>query len=113
MTDMSEEYMVGHISQVPLGEGRNYDVDGLLITVFRTRTGEIFATQPRCPHRQGPLSDGLLGGTLLVCPLHDTTFDLRTGQSVAGNYQLRTYPVRVADDGRIMLVRVPTPAGVS
>jgi nitrite reductase (NADH) small subunit len=100
---MSEARAIGHISQVPLGEGRNFAVDGTVITVFQTRTQEVFATQPRCPHKGGPLSDGLLGGTLLVCPLHDKTFDLRTGEDVAGDCRLRTYPVRVEADGRIML----------
>lgn len=52
----------------------------------------------------------MLGGTLLVCPLHDTTFDLRTGESVAGNCRLRTYPIRVAEDGRIILERIAVSA---
>ncbi len=98
---------IGHVSQVPPGEGRNFDVDGVVITVFHTRAGEVFATQPRCPHRNGPLADGLLGGTLLVCPLHEKTFDLRTGASVTGDCaSLRTYPVRATADGRIMLESV-------
>lgn len=106
------ERAIGNLSQIPPGEGRNFDVDGTVVTVFRTRAGEVFATQPRCPHRQGPLSDGLMGGTLLVCPLHDTTFDLRTGCSVAGDYRLRTYPVRATEDGRIMLAFVRAPESV-
>ena len=97
---------IGQVSQIPLGEGRNFDVDGVVITVFRTRTNEVFATQPRCPHKNGPLADGLLGGTLLVCPLHERTFDLRTGEAVAGDCSLRTYPVRAMADGRIMLESV-------
>jgi nitrite reductase (NADH) small subunit len=100
---MSGERAIGHISRVPLGEGRNFDVDGTVLTVYRTRTAEVFATEPRCPHRQGPLADGLLGGTLLVCPLHDRTFDLRTGVSLSGDCQLRTYPVRTTEDGWIIL----------
>ena len=101
--DMSREHAIGHLSQIPLGEGRTFDVDGTIVAVFRTRPGELFATQALCPHKHGPLADGLLGGTTLVCPLHDTMFDLRTGESVAGGYTLRTYPVRAAADGRIML----------
>ena len=58
----------------------------------------------------GPLSDGLLGGTTLVCPLHDNAFDLRTGAPLTGNCPLRTYPVRATEDGRIMLERVAEPA---
>jgi nitrite reductase (NADH) small subunit len=108
--DMRQESAIGHVSQVPLGEGRNFAVNGLIITVFRTRAGEVFATEPRCPHKGGPLADGLLGGTTLVCPLHDTAFDLRTGEALAGGCRLRTYPVRQAEDGRIMLERVEASA---
>jgi nitrite reductase (NADH) small subunit len=110
---MNGEHAIGHLTQIPLGEGRNFDIDGTIVTVFRTRSNELFATQPRCPHRQGPLADGLLGGTMLVCPLHDTTFDLRTGESVAGGYCLRTYPVRATADGRIMLALVNAPEQVA
>jgi nitrite reductase (NADH) small subunit len=100
---MEHERAIGFLSQVPAGEGRNFDLGGAVVTVFHTRTGEVFATQSQCPHRQGPLADGLLGGAMLVCPLHDRTFDLRTGESVAGDCRLRTYKVRAAADGRIML----------
>jgi nitrite reductase (NADH) small subunit len=107
---MKSEHAIGHISQVPPGEGRNFDVGDMIVTVFRTRTAELFATQPRCPHKEGPLADGLLGGTMLVCPLHDTTFDLRTGESTTSSCRLRTYPVRADEDGRIMLERIAVPA---
>ena len=50
------------------------------------------------------------GGTMLVCPRHDRTFDLRTGESLTSDCQLRTYPVRVAEDGRIMLERIAVSA---
>ena len=109
---MRDERVIGHISRVPLGEGRNFAVDGTVLTIFRTRSGELFATDARCPHRQGPLSDGLLGGTLLVCPLHDMTFDLRTGKSLTGDCRMRTYPVRATEDGRIMLTLATAPAEV-
>lgn len=49
---------------------------------------------------------------MLVCPLHDTTFDLGTGESVAGGYTLRTFPVRAAEDVRIMLELVREAATV-
>ena len=103
---MRQERAIGHVSQVPLGEGRNFKVDGEIVTVFRTRAQEVFATQPRCPHKGGPLSDGLLGGATLVCPLHDIAFDLRTGESLTGHCRLRTYPVRTTEDGRLILESV-------
>jgi nitrite reductase (NADH) small subunit len=47
--------------------------------VFRQRDGSLFATQNRCPHRQGPLSEGLVGNGKVICPLHAHHFNLQTG----------------------------------
>jgi nitrite reductase/ring-hydroxylating ferredoxin subunit len=52
---MEQERTIGHVEQVPPGEGRNFDIDGAVITVFRTRTEGLFATEPRCPHNYGIL----------------------------------------------------------
>jgi len=97
------EKAVGRISQIPKGEGRNFVVDGVTIAVFHTHAGEVYATQPNCPHKQGPLADGLLGGSTVVCPLHDRTYDLRTGQEIGSDCVLKTYPVRATADGAILL----------
>ncbi|MCW3055614.1 MAG: Nitrite reductase small subunit, probable [Chthonomonadales bacterium] len=100
---IANEIALGPISQIPPGEGRNFEVQGQRIAVFHTRIGEAFATQAECPHRVGPLADGLLGGTTLVCPLHAWKFDLRTGESLYGNCGLVTYPVRLSETGEIFL----------
>jgi nitrite reductase (NADH) small subunit len=71
--------------------------------VFRTRVGEVYASQAECPHRGGPLSEGLLGGTTLICPLHSWKFDLATGEALMGACGLKTYPVRVDELGQIVL----------
>ena len=111
MTGLAEEVRVARLAEIPLGEGRAYEVDGARVAVFRTRTGQVFATQAECPHKRGPMADGLVGGTTVVCPLHERAYDLRTGEGVAGECtRLRTYPVRVAADGAILLV--PEPAGL-
>ena len=100
---VTEEYPVARLSEIPLGEGRSYEVDGTRVAVFRTRTGQVFATQAECPHKRGPLADGLVGGTTVVCPLHDRIFDLATGAALVGECDIRVYPVRVAQDGAILL----------
>ena len=56
-------------------------VDGRDIAVFRCRSGEVYATEAECPHRGGPLADGLVGGHSVICPLHGFVFDLRTGEA--------------------------------
>ena len=103
MTDPAEEYRVAGVSEIPPGEGRAFEVEGTRVAVFRTRTGQVFATQAECPHKRGPLADGLVGGTTVVCPLHDRIYDLATGAALVGECDIRVYPVRVAQDGAILL----------
>jgi nitrite reductase (NADH) small subunit len=93
----------GHISAIPVGEGRMLRVDGHLVAVFHLRDGGVRATQPWCPHRAGPLADGLLGDHELVCPLHARTFSLRTGEAGPGETGVVTYPAQVSGDGTIVL----------
>lgn len=97
------EVSLGSIRQIPPGEGRNFEVQGKRIAVFHTRSGEVFATQAECPHRVGPLSDGLVGNATLICPLHAWKFDLRTGEALYGNCGLTTYPVRRTAEGELVL----------
>ena len=99
-----QRYNLGPVKQVPLGEGRCFQIDDIFIAVFRTRAGKFFATQALCPHREGPLADGLLGGTTLECPLHAYKFDLATGQPLGNECAaLETYPVVVSDTSDILL----------
>ena len=69
---------VGSIADVPLFEGRVAVVDGARVAVFRTADG-LFALDAACPHAGGPLSDGIVAGGCVTCPLHGWRFDLRTG----------------------------------
>ena len=70
---------LGSVDAIPLGQGRCYVVGNQEIAVFRQRDGSLFAIQNRCPHRQGPLAEGLVGAGRVLCPLHGHQFDLRTG----------------------------------
>jgi nitrite reductase (NADH) small subunit len=94
---------LGPVAAIPEGEGRTFDVDGKKIAVFRTREGRLFATQGQCPHRGGPLADGLVGGTMLVCPLHDWSFDLLSGMPINGTCGVQTYPVAATPEGLLAL----------
>lgn len=53
------------------------------IAVFRTATDEVFALRDRCPHKGGPLSQGIVFGKRVACPLHDWVIELDTGSAVA------------------------------
>jgi nitrite reductase/ring-hydroxylating ferredoxin subunit len=51
---MARQVVIGRVNQIPKGEGRTFEVNGLHIAVYHTASGEVFATQPNCPHRGGP-----------------------------------------------------------
>lgn len=95
-------HCVGSVETIPLGEGRRFVLQGEAVAVFRGRDGALFATQALCPHRQGPLADGMVGGGRVVCPLHAYDFDLATGVSRSGACgNLRTHAVSVDEDGAV------------
>lgn len=97
------EVTLAQVSDIPPGEGRTFAVGAERIAVFHTRAGELYATQAECPHAQGPLADGLLGGSTLVCPLHARKFDLKTGRSQEGECDLKTYQIRRSEAGAVIL----------
>jgi nitrite reductase (NADH) small subunit len=95
---------LGSIERIPPGEGREYEVLGQLIAVFRARDGRVYAVQAHCPHREGPLSDGILGAGKVICPLHSYKFDLATGQPIGNDCAaLKTYHVSLNEDEEIMV----------
>ncbi len=95
---------LGPVDRIPLGEGREFEVEGELIAVFRTRDGGVFGAQARCPHRDGHLADGIIGGGFLVCPLHAFRFDLATGKPVGNDCPaLKTYRVTINEEREIVL----------
>lgn len=98
------EIAVGSIDEIPLGEGRTFAVDGEQIAIFRMRDGSLRALGAVCPHRGGPLADGLADERVVVCPLHGHTFDICSGADVGGSgMSVRSYPVS-AVDGAIRLI---------
>jgi nitrite reductase (NADH) small subunit len=94
---------LGLLQSIPEGEGRSFVVGTRRLAVFRSRSGRVFATQAECPHRGGPLADGLVGGKTLICPLHSLKFDLETGSSADGTCSLATYPVALGAGGQIVV----------
>ena len=83
-TLQEKELPLGDVGQIPVGEGRVFLVAGKGIAVFRSRSGELFGVDDACPHRNGPLGDGLLAGGTVVCPLHGKSFNVRTGACLQG-----------------------------
>jgi nitrite reductase (NADH) small subunit len=94
---------IARVEAIPEGEGRTFLAWGERVAVFRLRGGTVCAVQASCPHRGGPLADGLTGGSTVICPLHAWKFDLLTGESPNGECRLRTFDARVDDGGFIVL----------
>ncbi len=94
---------VGPLDQIPFGEGRTFDVAGEQVAVFRLRSGRLHAVGAVCTHRGGPIADGQIDGTVVMCPLHLNAFELATGCSLTGQPDLGSWPVAVNDDGDIVL----------
>lgn len=98
------QHSLGPIDQIPLGEARVFRVEGHDIAVFRLRSGELFAATAACPHRGGPLADGLIGGRSVICPLHGFLFDLRSGEPIGRDCaHLETYRVTSSASGELTL----------
>lgn len=72
------------------------------IALFRTGAAEVFAASNTCPHKGGPLVEGIVHGQKVTCPLHNWVFDLNTGQAVSEDARIATYPVRI-EAGRVLL----------
>jgi|MGYP001362360647 nitrite reductase [NAD(P)H], small subunit len=100
MTDWID---IGALQAVPRRGARCVNTPNGRIAVFRTAEDQVFALENRCPHRGGPLAEGIVHGASVTCPLHSWVFDLATGQAQgADEGSVRTFPIRV-EDGRILI----------
>jgi len=98
---------VGALEDIPRQGARVVCAPGGDIAVFRTLDDEVFALRARCPHMGGPLSQGIVHGRRVACPLHDWKVALDTGIAVAPDEGCAArFPVRV-EGGRVLLSLAP------
>jgi nitrite reductase (NADH) small subunit len=94
---------IAALDDIPRQGARVVKTPAGCIAVFRTADDRVFALQDRCPHKGGPLSEGIVHGTQVTCPLHAWVFDLNTGQAQGADAgAVLTYAVRV-EAGRVLL----------
>ncbi len=98
---------IGAFDEIPPRGGRTVPViGGEEIAVFRTGDDQVFALVNRCPHKRGPLSQGIVHGHAVTCPLHNWNISLATGEALGADKGCTpTIPVRV-DAGRVLLSRM-------
>ena len=87
---------VGKLEEIPRLGARVVRTAEYDIAVFRTADDEIFALRDKCPHKGGPLSQGIVHGKRVACPLHDWKIHLDTGNAVAPDEGCAArFPVKV------------------
>jgi nitrite reductase (NADH) small subunit len=91
------------IDDIPLLGSRVVERPAGNLAVFRTAGDTVFALLDRCPHKGGPLSQGIVHGETVTCPLHSWQIDLSTGEAKAPDVGCaRRFPVKV-EDGAVFL----------
>lgn len=96
---MAEWVDIGAIENIPRLGARVVQTPKCNIAVFRTGTDEIYALHDKCPHKGGPLSQGIVHGKKVTCPLHSLIMDLETGRALP------------PDEGSAAAIPVKTKAG--
>jgi nitrite reductase (NADH) small subunit len=89
---------VGKLDDIPRQGSRIIKTSGGEIALFRSVDDRVFALDNRCPHKGGPLAQGIVHGTRVTCPLHSWVIDLESGSAVAPDVGCaHRHEVRVED----------------
>lgn len=104
MNAMTENWMViGNLDDIPLRGARCVKNGDMTIAIFRTSDDQVFALEDKCPHKNGPLSQGIVHDGCVTCPLHNWVISLESGLAQgADEGETTTFPVKL-EDGKILL----------
>jgi nitrite reductase (NADH) small subunit len=80
---MNDWIEIGALDDIPKLGSRVVEIEGGDIAIFRAADNAVFALRDRCPHKQGPLSQGIVHGHTVTCPLHNWKIDLASGEAQA------------------------------
>src|SRR5262245_42678118 len=98
---------VTYVENIPVRQGRSVKIGPYVVAIFNLG-GEFRAVENVCPHRSGPLADGIVAGNDVVCPLHNWRFSLDSGE-VRGQQSegacVRTFDTKVVDG--VVMVSIP------
>ena len=97
---------IGPTTQIEPGMAATQPVEGgEEIAIFHTIGGEFYALVNKCPHKQGPLSQGIVHGDSVSCPLHNWKISLRSGEALGDDKGCTPTIPLIVEDGRIFLSR--------
>lgn len=95
------------VEELADGIGREVEVAGKSIAIFRTRRGDIRAVENKCPHKGGPLAEGIVVGDQIVCPMHARRYTLISGQcDQTGECGVAAYGTRVESGWVVVSISV-------
>ena len=100
---MSNWTEIAKLSDIPRLGARILRTDTVEIALFRTATDQVYALRDRCPHKGGPLSQGIVHGGTVTCPLHNWKIDLASGEAQGPDEGCtQSFPIKV-EDGVVFL----------
>lgn len=104
MNAITENWMaIGRLEDIPLRGARCVKNGDMTIAIFRTADDQVFALEDKCPHKNGPLSQGIVHDGCVTCPLHNWVISLESGLAQgADEGETLTFPVKI-EDGKILL----------
>ena len=106
MTIENKWTRVTRVENIPPREGRAVTIGATEIAIFNL-DGRFLTIENACPHKGGPLCDGIVSGAIVVCPLHGRRFDLESGMAVRASEPacVATFPTRVEDGVVLVALR--------
>ncbi len=94
---------VCEVTDIPWRGSRVLKTEAGCVALFRTTDDAVYAAEDRCPHKNGPISQGIVHGTSVTCPLHNMVFDLVSGDALGPDQgRINTLQARV-ESGRVLL----------
>lgn len=100
---MNQWTEISELDDIPPLGARVLRTDTMDIALFRTASDEVFALKDSCPHKGGPLSQGIVHGNTVTCPLHNWKIDLASGQALAPDEGCsHRFPVKI-ENGKVFL----------
>ena len=100
---MSNWKQITHLSDIPRLGSRVINTNQGDIAVFRTSSDQVFALRDACPHKQGPLSQGIVAGGSVTCPLHNWKIDLASGEALGADEGCTNTFATKVEDGLVFI----------
>lgn len=98
MSKVAEEFKVCRLEDIPTQGGRLVKLGDKDIALIRTSDNRVFALDNKCPHKDGPLVEGVVTGTTLICSLHAEKIDMETGKPKSKDLScVKTYKVTIKE----------------